>query len=261
LAALIGAPGSSVTGIGNINIFKNSDLNSSVLTGATTLVSPTARTNFSSDYVITANITSFSSFYFAASLSTLPLDLLTFTGQLQNNNSVLLNWKTENEINTSHFVIERSADGIRFNGIGNVTANGRNNTGGSFSYAFTDNDAINQSSQRLYYRLKMVDIDGNLKYSNIISVLFPLITGKLSIAPNPVRSTVKVSIAAETDGRVQWNLTDNVGRVILKGSENVKKGAGNSFTINMNRLSAGAYNLSVTGAGINQNIKMQKTVN
>ena len=104
----------------------------------------------------------------------------------------------------------------------------------------------------------MVDIDGNFKYSNIISVSFPLITGKLSIAPNPVLTAVKVAIAAEADGRVQWKLTDNVGRVILKGSENVKKGAGNNFTINMNRLSAGTYNLNVTGAGIDQNVKMQK---
>ena len=108
-----------------------------------------------------------------ATNATLPLDLLSFTGNLQNNNTVLLNWKTENEINTSHFVIERSTDGIRYSGIGNVTANGRNNAGGSFNYSFTDNDAVNQSSQRLYYRLKMVDIDGSLKYSNIVSVSMP----------------------------------------------------------------------------------------
>ena len=104
----------------------------------------------------------------------------------------------------------------------------------------------------------MVDIDGRFEYSNIISVSFPLITGKLSIAPNPVLTEVKVTIASEADGRVQWKLTDNVGRVILKGSENVKKGAGNNFTINMNRLPAGTYNLNVTGAGIDQNEKIQK---
>jgi hypothetical protein len=213
--------------------------------------------------MLQGDITSFSSFYFAANtftLFTLPLELLSFTGNLQNDNSVLLNWKTENEINTSHFVVERSADGIRYNGIGNVTANGRNNTGGSFNYSFTDNDAINQSSQRLYYRLRMVDIDGNFKYSNIISVSFPLITSKLSVSPNPVLTAVKVAITAEADGRVQWKLTDNVGRVIQKGSENVKKGSGNNFTINMNRLPAGSYNLNVVGAGIDQNVKMQKIV-
>ena len=259
LVSLMGAPGSNVTGINDVNIFKNNDANSAVMTNAPILVVPTTRANFSSDYVITASIDAFSSFYFAAAnLSVLPLDLLSFTGRLQNDNSVLLNWKTENEVNTSHFVIERSADGIRYSGIGNVTANGRNNTGGSFNYAFTDNDAVNQSSQRLYYRLKMVDIDGTFKYSNIVSVSIPFITGKLAISPNPVFNEVKVSIASPDNGRVQWKLMDNVGRIVRKGTEQVKKGNGNNFTINMSRLSAGTYYLSVKGAGNDQDVKLQK---
>ena len=263
LDALIADGASNVTAIGNLKIYKNNDPCSSAIGAPPTGITPTYAEAFGANgYMLQADITGFSSFYFAATnsftLFTLPLDLLSFTGHLQNDNSVLLNWKTENEINTSHFVAERSADGIRYNGIGNVTANGRNNTGGSFNYSLTDNDAINQSSQRLYYRLKIVDIDGNFKYSNVISVSFPLITGKLGISPNPVLTSMKVTITAEADGRVQWKLTDNVGRVIQKGSENVKKGAGNNFTINMNKLSAGTYNLSVTGAGIDQNEKIQK---
>jgi PQQ-dependent dehydrogenase (s-GDH family) len=263
LDALIADGASNVTAIGNLKIYKNNDPCSSAISAPPTAITPTYAEAFGANgYMLQGDITSFSSFYFASTnsftLFTLPLDLLSFTGHLQNDNSVLLNWKTENEINTSYFVVERSADGIRYNGIGNVTANGRNNTGGSFNYSLTDNDAINQSSQRLYYRLKMVDIDGNFKYSNIISVSFPLITGKLGVSPNPVLTTMKVAITAEADGRVQWKLTDNVGRVIQKGSENVKKGTGNNFTINMNKLPAGTYNLSVTGAGIDQNEKIQK---
>jgi len=256
-------PLSGVSSINDLKILKNNDPCSPAIIGNATLFNPINTLladlqHGTNGYVLQTSIPSFSSFYFAANLGTLPLDLLTFTGQLQNNNSVLLNWKTENEINTSYFVVERSADGIRFNGIGNVTANGRNNTGSSFNYSLTDYDAINQSSQRLYYRLKMVDIDGRFEYSNIISVSFPIITGKLSIAPNPVLTEMKVTIASETDGRVQWKLTDNVGRVIQKGSEYVRKGVVNNFTINMNRLPAGTYNLNVIGAGIDQNEKLQK---
>ena len=259
LTSLIGTAGSNVTGINDVNIFKNNDPNSSAMTNTPILVIPTARTTFSSDYVITASIDAFSSFYFAAAnLSVLPLDLLSFTGRLQNDNSVLLNWKTENEINTSHFAIERSIDGNRFTGIGNVTANGRNNAGGSFSYGFTDNDAVNQPSQRIYYRLKMVDIDGTFKYSNIVSISMPITTGRLNISPNPVLNEVKVSIASVADGRLQWKMMDNVGRTLLKGSEHVKKGAGNNFTIDMNRLPAGNYYLSVSGAGNDQRVKIQK---
>jgi hypothetical protein len=67
-----------------------------------------------------------------------------------------------------------------------------------------------------------------------------------------------VTIASPADGRVQWKLVDYVGRVILKGEEEVKKGEGNQFTVNMSRLSAGTYYLSLTGAGNNQEAKVQK---
>jgi len=259
LDALIADGGSGVTAIGNLKILKNSDPCSNALIEATTEIIPAyAEAHGANGYMLQGDITSFSSFYFAANNFTLPLDLLSFTGRLQNDNSVLLNWKTENEINTSHFEIERSIDGNRFNGIGNVPANGRNNAGGSFNYAFTDNDAINQPSQRLYYRLKMVDIDGTYKYSNIVSISLPLTTSKLSISPNPVINEAKVTIASPADGNVKWKLIDNVGRIILKGSENVKKGGGNNFAIDMNKLPAGTYYLSVAGAGNDQEIKIQK---
>lgn len=258
--ALVADGASGVTGISNLQILKNNDPCSSAITNATTLITPTYAEAFGPNgYMLQGNITGFSSFYFASSNFTLPLDLLAFTGHLQSNNTVLLDWKTENEVNTSHFVIERGTDGNHFTGIGNVPANGRTNTGGaSFTYSFTDNDAANQPSQKLYYRLKMVDIDGTFKYSNIISVTLPLTIGKLTISPNPVINEVKVTIASPADGKLQWKLMDNVGRIISKGTESVKKGAGNNFSINMTRLPAGTYNLSVIGAGNDQNVKMQK---
>src|SRR5688572_837305 len=258
LDALIADAGSGVFNVSNLQILKNNDPCSATVIEATTAIPPTfAEAHGANGHMLQADITSFSSFYFASSNFTLPLDLLTFTGHLQTNNSVLLNWKTENEINTSHFVIERSTDGNRFSSLGNVTANGRNNTGGSFSYSFTDNDAINQSSQRLYYRLKMLDINGSYEYSNIVTVSLPLITGKMAISPNPVVNEVKVMLASADKGKIEWKMIDNVGRTILKGTEQVNTGA-NNFTINMNRLPSGTYYLTVTGAGNDQRVKLQK---
>jgi hypothetical protein len=259
LDALIADAGSGVFGINDLKILKNNDPCSSTMAGATLAITPTfAEAHGVNGYVIQGDISSFSSFYFSSNNFTLPLDILTFTGQLQNNLSVLLNWNTENEINTSHFVIERSNDGIRFNNIGNVSALGHNNNTGPFNYSFTDQNAIQQSSQRLYYRLKMMDKNGSFKYSNIISVLLPVTTGKLGVSPNPVNNEMKVTIVSASDGKVQWRLIDNVGRSVLSGTEHVKKGAGNDFTINMVRLPAGTYYLSVMGSGNDQQIKIQK---
>jgi hypothetical protein len=138
-----------------------------------------------------------------------------------------------------------------------VTANGRNNVPGSFNYSFTDNDAISQSSQKLHYRLKMVDIDGTYKFSNIVTITLPFITGKMTISPNPVVNEVKVVVASPEQGEIQWKLIDNVGRIILKGTEQVSKGS-NTYNINTSRLPAGTYYLNVTGAGNDQKVKMQK---
>jgi len=138
-----------------------------------------------------------------------------------------------------------------------ISANGNNN-GSVFNYSFTDADAGNQQSLLLYYRLKLVDINGSFKYSNVITISLADITGKLIVSPNPVVNEVKVNISAPADGRIQWKLIDNTSRVILQNSEHVKKGNGNSFIINMNKLSRGSYYLRVSGAGIDQKIKLQK---
>ena len=84
------------------------------------------------------------------------------------------------------------------------------------------------------------------------------ITGKLSVSPNPVVNEVKINISSPAEERIQWKLIDNTGRIILQSSEHIKRGSGNSFTINMNKLSGGSYYLSVSGTGIDQKVKLQK---
>jgi hypothetical protein len=258
LDALIADASSGVFSISNLQILKNNDPCSNTIIEASLQIAPTyAEAHGANGYMLQGDISSFSSFYFASNNFTLPLDLLSFTGYLQNDNSVLLNWKTENEINTSHFVIERSADGSHFTSIGNVTANGSSNTPGSFNYSFTDNDAINQSARRLYYRLKMVDIDGKFKYSNIVTVTIPFITGTMFVSPNPVINEVKVMLSSAENGKIQWKLVDNVGRTVMRGTEHVNTGV-NNFSINMSKLPSTTYYLTVTGAGNDQKVKMQK---
>lgn len=256
---------SGLTGSNAVNllkILKNSDACGSTIASTTTAFTPT-NTTTSADwtqgpngYVLQANISGFSSFYFATSNVTLPLDLLTFKGNLQNNNTVLLQWETANEINSSHFVVERSSDAVNFSAIGNVAAHG--NTTTNIQYSLTDNNIINFPSPIIYYRLKMVDIDGQFKYSSVVSITLADITGNVTATPNPVVSDVLVSISAPADGKVQWKLVDVTGRVVLQNTTAVKKGTGNTVTINMARLNSGAYYLTVTGAGVDKKVKLEK---
>jgi hypothetical protein len=251
-------PVSGVSAITDLKILKNSDACGSAVSGATTLITPTyAEAHGTAGYMIQGNITGFSSFYFASSNISLPLNLLSFKGSLENKTTVQLLWKTENEINVSHFQVERSIDGSVFNSIGVVNAIG-NNTGSPVDYSLKDPEAANQGSMVLYYRLKMIDRDGSFKYSNVVVITLNDITSRLSVSPNPAVNEVVVSALATEDGMVQVKLIDITGRVLIQTSEHVRRGVSNNFTLNINRLARGSYYLSVKGAGVDQQVKLQK---
>jgi trimeric autotransporter adhesin len=256
LADLVSTVGSGVSTITDLNIYKNTDANSTVFTNTPTLITPSARTSFGSDYVITASITSFSSFYFASDLITLPLKLISFTGKYVDQ-AAQLKWVTESEINTRHFEVERSLDGRNFEKLGIVDAGG--NSFNVRAYHFIDNDATRQNSPVLYYRLKMVDRDGSYSYSNIIVITTADITGKVTLMPNPVvsGSFVNMSISAPVDGKIRWKLIDNSGRTVMHNSANINKG-NNNLQMNIERLPAGIYFMDISGAGIEQKVKLQK---
>ena len=257
---LLNAASTNITSISDVRVFKNSDPCSATLNSAGILLNPTNSgvdlVHGTNGYVLQVNVDGFSSFYFGEPNMVLPLDLLTFTGSLQNDNTTLLKWKTENEINTSHFVVERSIDAVNYYPLGNVTASGITNMVNN--YSFLDNDAPNQQSLVLFYRLKITDRDGRFKYSNIVTISLADIVGNVTAAPNPIKNEVRISIVAASKGNVEWKLVDNNGRMIHQGAAEVKKGAGNTILVNMSRLATGVYYFKVTGEGINQNIKLQK---
>ncbi|MEP4093894.1 T9SS type A sorting domain-containing protein [Reichenbachiella sp.] len=116
----------------------------------------------------------------------LPLDFLSFSGQFDNED-VLLNWVTTNEINVSHFEIEHSLDGSSFLAIGNVEA--VNVVASVNDYSYTHDSptaAVN------YYRIKEVDLDGLFEYSNIIMMESPYYRLEFNHYPNPVEDILRI---------------------------------------------------------------------
>jgi glucose/arabinose dehydrogenase len=249
-------PASGVSAIGSLKILKNSDVCGPAIISNTLEVDPTfAEAHGTAGYMLQGDITSFSSFYFASSNIPLPLNLLTFKGSLKNN-ATLLEWETSNEMNTSKFAVERSADGRNFKQIGTVTAVG-NGGGGNNKYSYTDYDVTRQPSSVVYYRLKIVDIDGSYTYSDIVTITLPLVTSKVALFPNPAAHEVNVTITTTVDGKVKWQLIDHAGRIVAHNSIGVKRG-NNNVVISLNRLSSGTYFLIVSGADIDQKIKLEK---
>ncbi len=89
--------------------------------------------------------------------------LVAFTAAL-NNNKVEVKFATVLENNLSHVIVERSIDGTNFNDAALVFAYG--NTTERSDYMFPDNISKIKSTI-LYYRLKIVNGDGTVQYSDV----------------------------------------------------------------------------------------------
>jgi len=174
--------------------------------------------------------------------SPLPLQLISFSGVL-NSDIAQLYWQTDQELNVSHFSIERSADGIHFTAIGNVNA-----TGNLYKTDYHFNDDIHtRPEQKVFYRLRITDKDGRHTFSKIVWFDRSSAPMALHIFPNPAATAINVSFDQKTTGPVTIHITDIKGIRVLNQTENVSTGRA-SVNIDVSGLSAGSYVLSLTNA-------------
>jgi PQQ-dependent dehydrogenase (s-GDH family) len=225
LNTLIGRTNSGITSISNLTIYKNSDACGTTVRSSAQAITPLyAEAHGSTGYVLQANITSFSSFYFGSpNLTTLPLYLTHFNGALKEKD-VKLEWETSNEINTSHFNIERSSNGSRFETIATMAADG--NRVETAPYGYTDKDVSLLPVDRLYYRLKSVDKDGKFTYSSVIAVRLPQQSDVL-VFPNPVKSRLHIRINHRTAKEAMVEVSDLQGRLVHTNRAWLQGGAAN----------------------------------
>lgn len=120
--------------------------------------------------------------------SVLPLHLLSFTGEKQEN-TVALQWEVAGEENADKYIVERSTDGKNFNRIGTVatTCNGCNQ---NTDYNFIDNHPEKGNN---YYRLQMMDLNQQSEYSNVVKIYFESSEQAISLSPNPATEKCRIS--------------------------------------------------------------------
>lgn len=171
----------------------------------------------------------------------LPLSLRSFRGQVKGDD-VLLEWRTASEQNTAAFHIERRVDGINFQTIGTVEAAGTSML--VQEYSFTD---VAPSAGMNYYRLKVVDLDGRISYSGIVTIrLANDGAAGLMAFPNPVQQVLQVRFNAVEHDKVNLQIIDGAGRVVRTG-QYVSTGSTLSIPVDVRGLGAGSYTLVVTG--------------
>lgn len=177
---------------------------------------------------------------------TIPLSLLSFNAGLENGKAILW-WATTNEINAAYFEIEKSSDGINFSIAGTVAAK---NGSGNNSYTFSD---ANPLSSNTYYRLKMIDKDGQYKYSNTVLLRIKAIA-QLSVYPNPAKDRIILSHPVANNNSYVEVLSFD-GKSIAYGK--LQAGA-TSTTIDISILAKGIYLLTLINNNEKQAIKFTR---
>lgn len=183
----------------------------------------------------------------------LPLEFLEFKGSIVNDDGYL-QWKTENENNTNEFIIERSTDGRYYNAVGAVTAA---NSTGIHHYDFTDINMVSLGAPVIYYRLKQTDIDGRYTYSNIVSLAVDNRKSFVMLYPNPVKDKINLTINVPQKEKLQWQLTDNAGRIVKRGVYDLSPGS-TAVSIDIPHLSPGIYFMQLKGTTLHQVRKLIK---
>jgi hypothetical protein len=161
----------------------------------------------------------------------IPVELLNFTGQFIDKQTVRLDWATSSELNSDYFSIEKSGNGKDYQSIGKVKAAGSSSH--KIGYSFDDN-SVTKNDKISYYRLKQVDENGSFKYSKTIAVYQE--SGKnnpIKVYPNPAKNTIFV----ETNDVIKSiNIYNLQGILVAHSTTN---------TLNISDFPTGIYVLEV----------------
>ncbi len=182
--------------------------------------------------------------------SVVPITLLNFSGTALPG-GILLQWKTAQEINTSSFNIEWSADGSVFQKIGEQPAAG--NSSGTIAYSFLHGTPARGDN---FYLLKMVDVDGRFTYSPVVKVNMPINRFSINVSPNPVTDILTLQIIAVKDEEIELILHSSEGRKIASKRITVTKGS-NRISWDLQTIPLGTYFISNTN-GLFKTIRINK---
>jgi hypothetical protein len=186
----------------------------------------------SSNYLEWNGLTTFSEFGGAGGNNQpLPVELLSFSSTCIDNQSVLY-WQTASEYNSSHFVLEKSIDGISWHLVGQVSAAGNSNE--LINYTFIDQEKSNG-----YYRLNQVDIDGKNEYFGPIEVSCEQQSFKAHTLPNPSNTNFWIQITSDDESSAYYEIKDVKGNTVFKHQIAIQKGL-NLYQVNSS-LPSGMY--------------------
>lgn len=174
----------------------------------------------------------------------IPVELSSFSANVTGE-AVTINWVTATETNNKGFEIERSSDNINFTSIGYI--DGFGTTSEKQVYSYTD---YNVNAGTYYYRLKQIDFDGTVHYSESVEADFMPVEFSLGQNyPNPFNPTTNIKFAIPVTSSVKLTVYNMLGQQV-QTLVNGKLTAGlHEVNLNASRLSSGVYIYAIEAKG------------
>ncbi|MES2431957.1 MAG: T9SS type A sorting domain-containing protein [Bacteroidota bacterium] len=171
----------------------------------------------------------------------LPVTINSVKAGLQNNNDIVVEWKAENETNISKYEIERSADGNNFILVGTKPA--VINSVATNAYSWIDQNILQGNN---FYRIKIYDLNGSVKYSPIIKVNVGKAIESINVFPNPVKNnTINLQFVNQPKGEYQVRILNQAGQEVYKTSLTAEVGTETYSLKLQNKLPKNIYQLEI----------------
>lgn len=176
----------------------------------------------------------------------LPLDYRIACKAQKKEEIAVITWKIDDEQMVSRFELERSAGGTLFKSIATVYAADQ-----KLSYEYNDPDVTSGSN---LYRVKVVLLNGKVRYSNTVALVFRSNAILLSsLAPNPAHNSSILTISSSFNRSLKLILYDAQGKIVRQWDQKITDG-NNIVVLPFTDLLNGVYFLSGTDGNTRTNV-------
>lgn len=179
----------------------------------------------------------------------LPAELLHFEAQ-PTEEAVVLRWEVAAEYGLSAYEVEVASDGKQFESLTNIPARGH-----SLTYQYLDPSALQRPIS--YYRLKMMDEDGQVNYSPVRVVEMESPISQVQLLPNPTKGNTHLVLDQDIQEPLQLTVYSSLGQLIYQRRLTAEEAS--TWSIPTADWSPGLYWLQVRGSHWHWSSELIKT--